>query len=245
MAPWSEWKAKALEGTQQLNPGLVLHGLQPVYNKRILAANTEGVQLFFRAAGCDPGTQHVHLRTPHGVNKPEHLKCLLCPSYVAARVQYGTERQVIEHVRQSRDGHNVLLGFVCQWAPRWWKGRVDFYHYPTETIIQVDGPPHFEGHRNQQPCLLLQKDIECCVKVLQQHGRMLRIHHMDIEESAEAVHKAINKEGAFIALSPKFADVSDVQGNIVKSYMSMICNRLECDVTRDDDSMIWLSLLTV
>ena len=245
MAPWLDWKATALEGTQDLNPGLVLHGLQPVYKGKLLAANAEGVQLFFKAADCAHGTQHLHLRTPNGVRRREQLRCLLCPGYVSTRVQYETERQVIELVRQARDGHKLLQGVVCQWAPPWWTGRVDFYHYPTETIIQVDGPPLFEGHRKQQPCKLLLNDLDCCCNVWEQHGRILRIHYLDIEESADLVHKAVAKEGAFIALSPAFADVSWVQDGNVWSYKSQLGRLLKSPAAVDTDGMSWFSPLTL
>lgn len=241
MAPWLEWKVTALQGTQDLNPGLVVHGLQPVYKGKLVPANAEGVQLFFRAADCDTGMQHLHLRTPNGVRREEQLRCLLCPSHVSTRVQYETERQVIEQVRQSRDGHKLLQGVVCQWAPPWWSGRVDFYHFPTETIIQVDSLPHFEGLRKQEPCKLLLNDLDCCCKVWEQHGRILRIHHLDIEEAAELVHKAINAEGPFIALSRAFADVGCVQNGNVWSYRSQLARLLKAPAADDTDGMSWFS----
>lgn len=245
MAPLLVWKAKALEGTEHLNPGLVLEPLGPVYKGKVLAASAERVQLFFKAADCDKGTQHLHSRTPHGVKKPKHLRCVLCPRHVASRVQFETERQVIEHVRESRDGDKLLLGVVCQWCPPWWDGRVDFYHYPTETIIQVDGPPHFEGLRKQQPCMLLLNDLECCCKVWEQQGRILRIHHLDIEAAGDLVHEALDKKGAFIALSPAFAHVGFVHGGQVWSYKSNLVRQLGCPAVVDNDNTIWFSPLTL
>lgn len=239
MKPWSEWKANGLEGTEDLNPGLVANGLHPKLEGKLLPASAEGVQLFFKASDCEPGAQHVHLRTPHGVKKPEDLECQLCPEFVGTRVEWQTERQVIEHIRQSENGHKLLQEVVCQWVPKWWSGRVDFYHYPSKTIIQVDGEPHFEGVRKLKPCTLLQNDMKCCSKVWQQQARMLRIHYADIDASAEYVQRCIAKQGPFIVLSPSFAMVGCSQGSISWSYTPQLGRILGCSAITDTDGTIW------
>ena len=75
--------------------------------------------------------------------------------------------------------------------------------------------------------------------------RILRIHYLDIEESADLVHKAVAKEGAFIALSPAFADVSWVQDGNVWSYKSQLGRLLKSPAAVDTDGMSWFSPLTL
>lgn len=90
-----------MNGTQKCNPGLVLKGVQPVLDGSSLASSVARMQLYFIVSDCGLGTQHLHMSSPNGMRRPENLGCQLCPEFMATRVGYETEKQVLEQMRQA------------------------------------------------------------------------------------------------------------------------------------------------
>lgn len=72
---------------------------------------------------------------------------------------------------------------------------MDFCHYPSETMNQVDGPPHFEDLRKLQPCNSLPDGKDCCSRVWELQDQMLPKNTDVTKASADYVHKATAEEG--------------------------------------------------
>lgn len=242
MKPWPEWKLKLVAGIVDANRTVVVEGQYIVLDRKMLSQHAEEVQLLFKARGCQGAEQHFHLRTPHGVRDQSDLDCFICTAN-ASHNMFKTEVGVIKDLKAHEHGKHMLLGVVCQWAPPslWgWKGRFDFYHFPSATMIQVDGPPHFVGMRKQKASKLLQHDMDCCVAVWRQSGRLVRVHHEDIEGCATLILQAASRPGSFIALSPRFAYVKWVDGSECHDYEGCLSNLLQCTAhVNDSDDCIW------
>lgn len=242
MKPWPQWKLQSVAGIVDANKTVAVEGQYVVLDRKLLPQHAEEVQLLFKARGCQGDQQHCHLRTPHGVRKESDLDCFICTANTSNNM-YKTEVGVIEDLKGHEHGKQMLLGVACQWAPpsKWgWKGRFDFYHFPSATMIQVDGPPHFVGIRKHQASELLHHDMNCCGTIWKQSGRLVRVHHADIEGCATLLLQAASRPGRFIALSPEFAYVKWVDEGECHSYEGCLSKLLQCTphVNQSDDC-IW------
>ena len=93
--------------------------------------------------------------TPKALKKADDLVCRLCNPNL---VKVDTEVTFIQKGQEK----GFLDGMIWQYqpaAPRWWRGRIDFLHHPTKTLIQVDGSAHFGRYRDGQPGVQLKMDI--------------------------------------------------------------------------------------
>lgn len=211
-----QWKLQQVERSAALNPELWWRGSIPILDGKPLSLSLEGKQFFFKATGCAAARQqHYRLLTPHALKTPEALECVLCKP---ALIKYASERDMVLEFSSC----GLLQDMVWQWQPLWWSGRVDFMHWPTGTVIQVDGSAHFRGLRKLTPAAMLLGDIQFNKQAWERGGRVVRVHTADVAECGPLIQAALQQQGSFIALSPSYAGVHWQQDGIVQSYLEWL-----------------------
>lgn len=228
---------QALVGTEALNPGLVvgdnLAYMQCSDGGRInITSSTQVIQLYMHASGCQPGKQHILLRTAHGVPKPSSVECTICscegdqyrgqglkPS--DAELDFISTLKVTELDEQT----------IWQVAAGWWKGRkalVDAYIYTSNLYLQVDGTKHTGTFRGKKPVATIETDIQCCVDAWCQSVKLMRMHHEDALDSGCLLDALEWVKGqCCIVLSPGFSTIrwKKPDGNM-QTYLRCLQDRL-------------------
>ncbi len=157
----------------------------------------------FKATGCLPDTQHYKLLTCHAVSSGSSLKCSIC-----LEQEKFVSEQVMTRAMQ-RAGLDRFV--VLQHQPNWWHGRVDYYFYTAEVVVQVDGPAHFVANpRTRVLAELLRDDLRCNELGWRNNVKLMRIHHEDQMNLVWQVHLAgmLLAKGPLLVLSPSFSYVS-------------------------------------
>lgn len=215
--------SEQLIGTTHLNAGLEFINSKPYLGQKPLVRSLESRQLYFRCWGCAAGVPaHYRLLTPHAVKKQGDLQCPIC--HPAEKIKNTVEVGALEALRHV----GLADQLIWQWKPPFWPGRIDFYHYPSGTIIQLDGPPHFEGIRRLKACELLLNDLDFCSSAWFWGGgecRVVRVHDADLPDVC-IIRAAMEQEGKFICLSRSFDEVSWMDGGKRLSYYQSLLSKL-------------------
>lgn len=232
---------KALAGTEHLNAGLECKEGQLQYNKQPLKLHQEGLQLYCKTEGCLPGVQHYRLLTPHAVSSGAKLDCEIC-----LESQKFSSEQAMTSALQSAGWDQYA---VLQWQPSWWHGRVDYYFPGGGVVMQVDGAAHFVANRKtRQPRELLASDLRFNLATWQHQGKLVRVHHADLDRPSWQVHVLAMSvmEGPLLVLSPSFTYVSwrqqptDTVPVHYVEHMRLQLAAVKCFTTVD--GYVWLTL---
>jgi hypothetical protein len=111
---------------------------------------------------------------------------------------------------------------ACQVNLRYWSGRIDFYHIPTRTAMQVDGSSHFAPAFYSDPCNQLMLDLRCCRAAWFTRNRLLRVHYTHAQYATAAVEAISLVYGSFVMVSAEYKDVQVTIGGITKSYVDWL-----------------------
>jgi hypothetical protein len=122
----------------------------------------------------------------------------------------------------------------------WWKGPLDFYHFPSSTGFEIDGEGHFRGQWGEGRGSILKRDIVCCLQALAAGGRLVRISHRDMGAAnlALIIQEAISSmEPSFILLSAAYATAGWGEGAGRVWYRDELLaglqqQQLECESSR-------------
>lgn len=208
---------QAVAGTQPLNPGLVvgetLAYMQCSDGGRInITSSTQGIQLYMNASGCLPGTQHMLLRTAHGVAKPSRLECTICncegDQYRGQGLKPSDAELDLISTLKVAELDEQTIWQVAAW---WWKGRkalVDAYIYTSNLYLQVDGTKHTGTFRGKKPIATIETDIQCCVDAWGQGVNLMRMHHEDTLDNGCLLDalECVQRQHC-IVLSPGFSTI--------------------------------------
>lgn len=93
---------------------------------------------------------------------------------------------------------------ACQVKLGFWHGCVDFYHMPTELVVQIDGSSHFKGGHQVEPWQQLSLDLDCCAAAWNKGVRMLRIHHKHGDMKAAMLAAVKMPHTSFVMLSHNY-----------------------------------------
>lgn len=139
----------------------------------------ERVQLHFRYT-CGA---HYRLCTPHALRAEKQLLCPFCTdehTLLGLHLDAPSALERSMHAGLSDRGLGASLR--PQFKPSWWEGCIDFLHYPTGVLIQVDGQHHFSGNMHGLPHTACQgRDLKMCTLAWQAGCILLRAHYLDIE----------------------------------------------------------------
>jgi hypothetical protein len=182
----------------------VLETPSPGRKQRVRLRNTLPVRQFALACRCGQG--HVRWCTLKHIQHENDLYCQYCehdqPQWSGADKMPVPECEVA--AMQVLKQHGLDTCTACQVTLRWWHGRVDFYHVPSKTAIQVDGSSHFKAMHLKLACTQLIRDAECCVKAWCGDARMLRMHYLTADYAREIAHAVQLPYGKFVLLSKAY-----------------------------------------
>lgn len=149
-----------------------------------IGASEYEVQLHFR---LDCG-RHLRYCTPAVVKEPAHLCCKFC--------SLATDPDNVEGWRPTMLERSMFLRLCAlgigadlraEVRLSFWHGRIDFMHFPTEVLIQVDGPHHCKGIGHGLPSnVYAKRDMDMCIKAWHAGRIVVRVHHLGVE-SGEGV----------------------------------------------------------
>lgn len=196
------------------------------HNKKVYLTNTlEGWQ-FALACRCRRG--HIRYTTLKAIVNENDLICQFCehdePAWAGANKPHVPQCEV----RAMEALQSVQLDKVvaCQVQLPFWHGRVDFYHIPSKTVIQIDGHSHFTGMHHKVACTQLLMDVDCCQGAWQAGVRMLRVHH-EVTNPLIAMHAATHmSHPSFVMLSSKYASVRVHAAGESCSYIEWVTQQL-------------------
>lgn len=211
--PLPAWKAAALRGAR--NEGVEVRedghaSMLADGSCTPIGTATEGVQLHW-LCGCG-----VHSRycTPHTLSSPLDLVCRFCESAAglkAAGVSPASshERRFMQCMGSAGLGRQlrpeVLLPF--------WHGRIDFVHFPSRVLVQVDGEHHFQRRLFGVPAGSHRScDADMCLASWRAGFVLVRVHHLDLGPPgaatalvAQTVRAATaDLAGPLLVLSPSY-----------------------------------------
>jgi len=144
--------------------------------RRYLCNSMEGERF---ALDCRCGQYHVRFSTLHSISAKYDLFCQWCECESESWEGTGKdpvsaeEKDAMQALQHAGLDHTT----ACQVVLPFWRGRLDFYHIPSQTAMQADGSSHFESMYHRAPHHQLLNDIECCRKAWREGWRLLRVHH--------------------------------------------------------------------
>ena len=181
--------------------------IEPQQGRKLWLSNTLEGHRF--ALKCRCHQQHIRYCTLKSVRQPDDLCCQFCEHdtdwWKAA--QKGVVPQCEIDAMQAIVQAGVDSSTACQVNLPFWHGRIDFYHVPSKTVIQIDGSSHFYGmhHRTKNEQLMM--DIKCCREAWLQGVRLLRVHYRH-GDMAEVIKAAIElPDASFVMLTMQYEDV--------------------------------------
>lgn len=117
---------------------------------------------------------------------------------------------------------------ACQVQLPFWHGRVDFYHIPSQTAMQVDGSSHFTGmhHRTSQQQLIM--DIKCCAQAWASGVRLLRIDHTHAQMEHPMLTATQLLYPSFVMLTSKYEKVRMWIDGEQQPFVEWVASILPC-----------------
>lgn len=177
MPPWM--LAAALHGA---NAGLQVEGdgvatLPQGGARRPIGRATEGLQLHW-VLHCGA---HLRLATPKAIHSPAALRCKFCDRADPA-VPPGPHNPSDPEARMF--AALCVRGLAAALRPEvrvpGWHGRVDLMLWPTQVLVQTDGPQHCTGRMHASPASAqMGADGACCVSMWRRGRVLVRVHWAD------------------------------------------------------------------
>ena len=236
---------KAYIGGQKFNPELHKEGPHYYFftqcgNKKWLSNTMEGFQF---ALQCRCGHEHFRFTTLKTIKTEDHLFCQYCEHatewWRASRKYkvYSSDIQGMAALHTAKLQEEV----ACQVRLLFWPGRVDFFHMPSKTIVNVDGSSHFTGMFYKTRKEKLNDDIECCAKAWSKGVRLLRLHHQHAGMDKAMLAAIQLPHSKFIMLSTEYIDVRVLYNGQQLSYVEWVkacVGCTQCELHHASDCII-------
>lgn len=232
-----------LLGTEHKNHGLTWSEDRPFLNGKLLAAYAEGVQLLFKAEGCT-NTTHYRLMTPKAVSSGADMSCIYC----VKPPTWETEREMNRALQ-----HAQLDGITTwQYQPKWLPaGRVDYYMFESEVVVQVDGSAHTEGmFKDRQLFGPIHKDLQFNLTAWRSGAKVVRVlycdlKHPELQEQLQMVAAAEGcRTGPLLLLSPGYRGLGLVDSGTKQRtyYIDWFRAAIKgcCSVQHSSEGWTWL-----
>ena len=181
--------------------------IEPEQGQKLwLSSSMEGRRFALR---CRCNQQHVRYCTFNSVRQQDDLCCQYCEhdSDWWRAANKGLVPQCEKDAMQALIQTSLDSTTACQVQLPFWHGRVDFYHIPSKTVIQIDGSSHFYGMHHRTKSQQLMMDIECCKSAWVSGVRLLRVHHRH-GDMAQAIATVVElPDASFVMLTVEYEDV--------------------------------------
>ena len=196
------------------------------------------------ALGCDCDGGHCFYETLHNFTQRSDRLCKFCSPatgmWDAANKKKVSEAELSMQLAIKDLGLDTQV--ACEVNLPWWHGRLDYYHMPTHTAMQVDGSGHFKGTYHMLHGHQLQLDLKCCRAAWMAGGRLLRVHH-ESSMMARDVQAAIHMPYArFVMVSRQYASVPVTWADITKSFthwLSSVLVGAKCCIDPTTNCMVY------
>lgn len=221
----------AYMGAGDLNP----HGLQQEGEycyiehqpgQKLWLSNTMEGDKF--ALLCNCNKRHVRYCTLKHANRGATLYCQFCQH--DSDWWKGTCKETVPQCEveamQALVQTSLDTTTACQVQLPFWHGRIDFYHIPSQTAIQIDGNSHFYGmhHRTKPQQIMI--DIECCSKAWKQGARLLRVHHLHSDMAGAIAAATQLPFSSFVMLTVQYKGVSVWHDGQQQPYIEWVAGML-------------------
>jgi len=199
-------EAGALNAHQLQQQGNHYYTEQGHGQKVWLSSSMEGQKFALR---CRCKQQHVRYCTLNCVRQPDDLSCQYCEhdSDWWRAANKGLVPECEKDAMRALMQATLDSATACQVNLPFWHGRVDFYHIPSRTVIQVDGSSHFYGMHQRTKSQQLMKDIECCKSAWLSGVRLLRVHHRQGDMAAAITAAVELPDASFVMLTMEYEHV--------------------------------------
>lgn len=111
---------------------------------------------------------------------------------------------------------------ACQVDMPFWPGRLDCYHMPSKTAMQIDGSSHFVPAFYCKPYHKLQLSLRCCRAAWLSKHRLLRVHYKHTQYAAAAVAAIDLPHSRFVMVTREYESVQVCWGGISKTYVEWL-----------------------
>jgi hypothetical protein len=196
------------------NPYVSIIGSKAYLDGSMVGCSLQQVKFVVGLDCCSTAEQHFGFKTLHSLKKKRHLLCYYC---YGAEEEWGSKQGASSYeddfIAFCR-GRGLLPEMAWQVRLPWWEGRLDFYHFPSSTAIQIDGEGHFTGQWWEGRESIMQRDIRCCLQAMAADARIVRISHRDMGAAnlALMLHEVISSSSSrFIVLSAAIAHAGWVE----------------------------------
>ena len=215
-----------------------MEGSSGTYGGICLSKTMEGHQFVLACSGCKEGKQHFRKCTLNAIRHSlDKLKCLYCRDWEEGDKDLAkTEIDFMGLLQQWGLDEECAMQVVVPW----WKGRVDFMYLPEPQkspqpciIIQIDGSAHFKRTKGKEVLKNVGKDMGCCCAAFEAGARMLRIHHLVLEDADKGLVDVLLQEQSkpCVVLSSAYYKVKLWQGSELVSYPKVLAAKLGGDVS--------------
>lgn len=178
------------------------------------------------ALGCDCNKGHCFYETLHNFTKREQYMCRFCS--LANGMWEAADREPMPECEQAfmamLQQAGVDWAVACRADLPYWHGRIDFYHMPSKTAMQVDGSSHFERAHQRTPYEQLQQDLKCCRAAWMKGGRLLRVHGDHGYMNTAALSAVALPYSRFVMVTRAYESITVTWSGISRSYADW----LEC-----------------
>lgn len=206
------WRVMALEGTQQLNPWLVITSCttaelqQPGVEALNVCKTMEGVKLYHRCTGCTV-RQHSKYCTPHTITIESDLWCPFCMfdkntwQAVGKGIVHTSELSMMAVFREL--GLDTLVSWQVQ--AEFWRGCIDFWVRGFNKFVQADGSVHLYGGWGEKRADLFKRDVRFCTAAYKENVQVIRVHPDYVNRSMYLpAALSLRSTAGLVVLSPSY-----------------------------------------
>lgn len=189
--------------------------------KQYLGRSLEGHRF---ALGCDCGQGHCFYETLNNFSsRKEHL-CRFCS--LATGMWEAAGKDAIPECEQAFMAALQQLGVdwavACQADLPYWHGRIDFYHIPSRTAMQVDGSSHFKVAHHRTSQHQLQMDLRCCRAAWLKGARLFRVHGDHGNMNTAALTAIQLPYSRFVMVTAVYASITVTWSGTSRSYVDWL-----------------------
>lgn len=212
----------------------------------VVVSHNLGVhQLVWRLTGCCRGQYHYRVCTSKTIQYASDLWCPFCKYDEDAWRQEGKrlppvcELTFMELLRAC----NIDTDFSCQVVPPFWHAPMDFCHLHLGYFVQIDGRCHWVGIHQLTAAMIIERDMQQNMAVIQAGACMVPVHEHDLSNGA-CVAAALDAAtlGCCIVLTSAYTTTLVSSGPCVLPYLQLLlllCPNCCYDTDAYGDSRLW------
>lgn len=119
--------------------------------------------------------------------------------------------------------YTIDTDFCCQVVPPFWAAPMDFYNLRLGYFVEIDGRCHWVGIHQLSAAVIIGRDMQQNLAVLQAGACMVRVHEHDLN-NASCVAAALDAAtlGCCIVLTPAYTTTLVSWGSGLLAYLQLL-----------------------